>query len=239
MPKEVEHLCLLEMPFEAPQADEALTRPPSSNEFQAQYSSLYDLLGVSSSATQQEIRVAYRRLALKHHPDKLQSQDAAEIQAATQRFQVLSAAYEELGDPVRRAAYDASMVKGEWSWNKFSWDRGLQHARYAFEKATRRIAEALLADHHDISGHVASRAAAQVAVDLVEAVEISSAKSLLQAGGAAELRSSIAAGEHLAASAAAQSSSKLIPILGALVSGGIDCATTASVGRRSIRVFKL
>ena len=49
---------------------------------------------------------------------------------------------------------------------------------------------------------------------------------------------SIQAGERLAASATARSGSKLIPVLGALLSGAIDCATTASVGRCACRVFR-
>jgi len=86
--------------------------------------------------------------------------------------------------------------------------------------------------------HAASRAAAQLPCNVLRAVEITSAKYLMQAGAAAEIRSSVAAGERLAANAAAQSTSKLIPILGALISGAIDCATTASVGHRAARIFK-
>ncbi len=56
--------------------------------------------------------------------------------------------------------------------------------------------------------------------------------------GAAEVRTSIVAGERLAASAATQTSSKLVPILGALISGAMDCATTLSVGRCCVRVFR-
>mmetsp|Transcript_3015 Transcript_3015/g.5276 ORF Transcript_3015/g.5276 Transcript_3015/m.5276 type:complete len:301 (-) Transcript_3015:72-974(-) len=58
---------------------------------------LYDLLGISPNASQEEVRRAYRRLALKHHPDR--GGDA-------RSFQDLSAAYEILGDEERRALYD-------------------------------------------------------------------------------------------------------------------------------------
>ncbi|KAH8052471.1 hypothetical protein JL722_10014 [Aureococcus anophagefferens] len=63
--------------------------------------SLYDVLGVPEAATHDDLRKAYRRLALKTHPDKCRSPRAAEA------FLVVSSAYEVA--PRRRAArYDAS-----------------------------------------------------------------------------------------------------------------------------------
>jgi len=209
---------------------------PSSKEFQEEFKTLYDLLGVAHEATQQEIRIAYRRLALRHHPDKLRSSDPEQVRIATQRFQVLGAAYEELSDPKRRKAYDKTLHQGNWSWADFSWETGIERAQQAFMQARRSAAEALFqTSHHDISGHATSRAITQAAV---EVVELSSVSALIRAGGTAEIRSSVIAGEKLAASATARSSSKLIPILGALISGVIDGATTASVGRCAIRIFK-
>jgi hypothetical protein len=64
---------------------------------------LYDVLGVSSTATSHELKVAYFREAKKNHPD-LNPND----KNATAKFQKLSAAYEILSDPKKRAAYDAS-----------------------------------------------------------------------------------------------------------------------------------
>jgi len=206
-------------------------------ELQSREPTLYDLLGVNQTASQQEIRIAYRKLALMYHPDKLPASSSADdIRQATENFQMLSAAYEELGDPVRRQAYDEKMARGDWSWAEFVWNRGLGKARSAFEVCTKTLTEVLFADHHDLSGHMASRAATHIAVDLVEHSTVGAA---VRAGSAAELRSSILAGEKLAANAASKGSSRLIPILGALISGAIDCATTASVGRCSIRVFKV
>jgi curved DNA-binding protein CbpA len=57
----------------------------------------YDELGVSRSATAAEIKSAYRRLAVKHHPD--QGGD-------TEHFKRIKAAYEVLTDPRKRAAYE-------------------------------------------------------------------------------------------------------------------------------------
>jgi curved DNA-binding protein CbpA len=62
----------------------------------------YAILGVQWDASPEEIRVAYRRAARASHPD-LHPGDAA----ANERFKRVQIAYELLGDPVRRAAYDA------------------------------------------------------------------------------------------------------------------------------------
>ena len=63
---------------------------------------LYAILGVEPGASPDEIRGAYRRAARASHPD-LHPGDASAID----RFKRVQAAYDVLGDPVRRAAYDA------------------------------------------------------------------------------------------------------------------------------------
>ena len=54
----------------------------------------YATLGVSKSASQKDIKQAYRKLARKHHPDVNPGDKAAES-----RFKELNEAYEVLGDP--------------------------------------------------------------------------------------------------------------------------------------------
>lgn len=61
----------------------------------------YETLGVSRSASAEEIKRAYRRLAKESHPDRNRGNKAAE-----QRFKQIQAAYEILGDAQRRAQYD-------------------------------------------------------------------------------------------------------------------------------------
>jgi molecular chaperone DnaJ len=61
----------------------------------------YEVLGVSRSATQEEIKAAFRKLASQHHPDKNPTDDGA-----TGRFKEVNAAYQVLSDPNRRAMYD-------------------------------------------------------------------------------------------------------------------------------------
>ncbi len=57
----------------------------------------YDTLGVSTSATPDEIKKAFRKLASQHHPDK---------GGDTAKFQDIQAAYDTLGDPGKRQQYD-------------------------------------------------------------------------------------------------------------------------------------
>ena len=60
----------------------------------------YDVLGVSRSAPEDEIRRAFRKLALEHHPDRNSAPEAAE------RFKEINEAHEVLRDPEKRRAYD-------------------------------------------------------------------------------------------------------------------------------------
>jgi molecular chaperone DnaJ len=60
----------------------------------------YEVLGVGRSASAQDLKKAYRKLAMEYHPDRNQSDDAAE------RFKEVSRAYEVLSDDDLRARYD-------------------------------------------------------------------------------------------------------------------------------------
>ena len=61
----------------------------------------YAILGVKQNATSGQIKLAYRRLALKYHPDK-----NPENQLAEERFVEIAEAYEVLSDPVKKSRYD-------------------------------------------------------------------------------------------------------------------------------------
>lgn len=64
---------------------------------------LYEVLGVNKNASAADIKKAYRRLAMKHHPDRNTGDDAAK---AEKQFKEAKAAYEILSDEQKRAAYD-------------------------------------------------------------------------------------------------------------------------------------
>ena len=62
---------------------------------------LYEILGVSRTASAQELKAAYRKLAMQYHPDRNPGDKVAE-----DKFKELSSAYEILSDDQKRAAYD-------------------------------------------------------------------------------------------------------------------------------------
>ena len=69
----------------------------------------YEILGVPRSATQEEIRSAYRALARRYHPDGLNGSDDSVKEAAEENIKAINAAFQALGDPRRRQAYHSIM----------------------------------------------------------------------------------------------------------------------------------
>src|SRR5207237_9357785 len=67
----------------------------------AQSKDFYAVLGVSASASQDDIKKQYRKLAAKHHPDKNPNDPKA-----AERFKEISEAYQVLGDAEKRKQYD-------------------------------------------------------------------------------------------------------------------------------------
>ncbi|HVX05535.1 MAG TPA: molecular chaperone DnaJ [Rhodanobacteraceae bacterium] len=92
----------------------------------------YEVLGVARSANDEELKKAFRRLAMKNHPDRCPDDPQAQ-----DRFKEAKEAYEILGDPQRRAMYD-------------------QYGHAAFENGTGRRSGAPFGDVGDIFGDIFS-----------------------------------------------------------------------------------
>lgn len=69
----------------------------------------YAVLGVEPDATADQLRVAFRRAVLRHHPDR----SGAPAPLATRRTSLLNRAWSELRDPKRRRAYDGALASGQ------------------------------------------------------------------------------------------------------------------------------
>lgn len=77
-------------------------------------SDYYEVLGVPKGASKQEIKKAYRKLALKYHPDRNKSPEAEEM------FKEISEAYAVLSDDEKRSQYDRfghDGIRGRYSWD--------------------------------------------------------------------------------------------------------------------------
>ncbi|MFH1415795.1 MAG: molecular chaperone DnaJ [Elusimicrobiota bacterium] len=67
----------------------------------------YELLGISRDASQEDIKKAYRKLALKYHPDRNKDDKNAQ-----EKFKEINLAYQALGDPEKRKRYDQFGAQG-------------------------------------------------------------------------------------------------------------------------------
>ena len=72
----------------------------------AQKRDYYEVLGVDKNATADDLKKAYRKLAIQYHPDKQQGKSDAEKKAAEEKFKEAAEAYNVLSDPDKRARYD-------------------------------------------------------------------------------------------------------------------------------------
>ena len=91
----------------------------------------YRTLGISLEATQQDIKKAYRRLAMQYHPDRNGGNPASE-----ERLKEINEAYQILGDEEKRRIYD---IQSRPPFNNFVFDEG--NPDEDFEKVLRRFSQ--------------------------------------------------------------------------------------------------
>ncbi|KIJ44412.1 hypothetical protein M422DRAFT_779483 [Sphaerobolus stellatus SS14] len=100
--------------------------------------SLYTVLSIDSTASANEIKSAYRKLALVHHPDKHASASEEAQKAAALRFQQVGFAYAVLGDEKRRKKYDETGDAREGAdWEGRDEEGWTMYFEQMFEKVTR------------------------------------------------------------------------------------------------------
>ena len=66
----------------------------------------YEVLGVSKSSTEAEIKKAYRKLAMQYHPDKFSQASDKEKAEAEAKFKEINEAYQVLSDATKKQQYD-------------------------------------------------------------------------------------------------------------------------------------
>lgn len=86
------------------------------------------MLEVSPDASQEQIRTAYKKAALKSHPDRVAA-DSPERPARTKKFQRINDAYYTLSDPTRRRDYDATRQFHEGSNTAFDADEEIPQSK--------------------------------------------------------------------------------------------------------------
>ena len=112
----------------------------------------YQVLGVPESATDDEVKRAYRELARKYHPDNYHDNPLADL--AQEKMKEINAAYEEInkrrsGGGSRAASASGGYGSGYGSYRSTSGSSVLQQVRIAIQTGDLSRAEALLANYSD------------------------------------------------------------------------------------------
>ncbi|KAL0035293.1 hypothetical protein WJX79_010674 [Trebouxia sp. C0005] len=96
---------------------------------------LYKVLGVPRSASQDEVKKAFRKLALECHPDRNTGGSKASADHAEQRFRAVSEAYEVLGDANKRDLYNRGQAGGYPRSSAGNWNSATSQQYYSPPRA--------------------------------------------------------------------------------------------------------
>ena len=113
----------------------------------AQTRDYYAVLGVASTATQDEIKKAYRRLAKRYHPDANQNDPKA-----ADRFKEISEAYQVVGDAEKRKQYDDMRRLGAFAVNDAQMRAELERQRDLIGRITRGELRLTVRSHLSLAG---------------------------------------------------------------------------------------
>ncbi|MBS1586245.1 MAG: J domain-containing protein [Bacteroidetes bacterium] len=91
-----------------------------------EYKDYYKVLGIDKKASQDDIKKAYRKLAVKYHPDKNQGNKQAE-----EKFKEINEAYDVLGDVAKRKKYDELGSQWQQYQNQGGADGGFDYSQWA------------------------------------------------------------------------------------------------------------
>ena len=110
--------------------------------------SYYKVLGVDKKSSKQEIKKAFRKLAVQYHPDKNDSPDAEE------KFRKIAEAYEVLSDEDKRRQYDMSGGSGQHN-HKFGEHTRAHNFHFNFDDLFKQFEGDIFGDHmkDHFSGH--------------------------------------------------------------------------------------
>jgi len=103
---------------------------------------LYQILGVEENATQAQIRTAYKKQSIKHHPDKNPNDPDA-----TAKFQAVSDAYERLSDGAKRQIYDLELENARKALKKINFNLDSLIATAEGVAQDERVPEVIRAEH--------------------------------------------------------------------------------------------
>lgn len=93
----------------------------------------YEILGVNTQASQEEIRAAYKRMALRYHPDRNPGDKEAE-----ETFKRINEAYQTLSNPLKKSRYDARFLWITEELNNAYWEEIRQRRYYQWRQRQER-----------------------------------------------------------------------------------------------------